>query len=182
MKRKPLYVVAAAAGLAVVLLIGVSFRGPQTSSRDARLITDAAFRDGLFQAKLDVQNGRKPHFTSGRWGSNADRALYIAGYQQGYREFAERHPGKAIEPDAAEVAGFWDGMLDGAGNRLASLPFQVDRSDKYRNAGQALLQASTDPEKYKQYYRRGYSNGYQQGYYSSGPEELKTLGESTSHF
>ncbi|PYX40513.1 MAG: hypothetical protein DMG81_06010, partial [Acidobacteria bacterium] len=46
---------------------------------------DAAYRDGAYQAKMDVQSGRKPHFSSGRWSTDQDRASFIAGYEQGYK-------------------------------------------------------------------------------------------------
>ena len=36
------------------------------SKQDASKQTDAAFRDGLFLARLDAEHGRKPHLASGR--------------------------------------------------------------------------------------------------------------------
>ncbi len=55
--------------LAVVFCVGagvvkVSRRGLQGGS-DARQ-SDAAFRDGSFQAKIDIENSRKPHLSTGR--------------------------------------------------------------------------------------------------------------------
>lgn len=178
MKRQSSYVLASTLGIAIILLIG----GPRWSRTiRATRNTEAAFRDGLFQSRLDAQNGRKPHITSGRWNTDRDRALFITGYQQGYREFSESHPGKLTEPNAAELAGFRDGMLDGARDRRASQPFQVTKKDNYRNADSAHLEVNSDPARYKEDYRQAYSNGYQLGYYSqSGQEELKTPSDTSS--
>jgi hypothetical protein len=48
--------------------------------------TTAAFRDGLFLARLNAKHGRKPHLMSGRWSTDADRRLFVAAYLQAYRE------------------------------------------------------------------------------------------------
>ena len=152
-------------GIAVGLVVGLSARSPQVDTHN-RQATDAAFRDGMFQAKLDVQSGRKPHVASGRWNTNADRALFIAGYQQGYREAFEAHAGREPKAAAAEVAGYWDGVLDGAAYRAASHSFQPEKTNNYLNAGQDPLQEHEDSAKYQREYRHAYLNGYQQGYYS----------------
>jgi hypothetical protein len=152
-------------GIAVGLLVGLSVRSPQADVHD-RQAMDAAFRDGMFQAKLDVQSGRKPHVASGRWNTNADRALFIAGYQQGYREAFEAHAGRLPKPAAAEVAGYWDGISDGVAHRAGSHSFQPERTNNYLNAGQGSLHEHEDAVKYQREYRHAYLNGYQQGYYS----------------
>jgi len=126
---------------------------------------DAAFRDVLYQAKLDVQDGRAPRLRTGRWGHNADLVVFIAGYEQGYREYSEARSGKLAEPSAAELAGYCDGTLDGAADRIKAQPFQVEKTANYRNAGQGFLEAKAHPEEYMRFYRQAYSNGYQQGYY-----------------
>jgi hypothetical protein len=169
MKRQSLYVFASTLGFMIVWLVAVSAHGPKIEPGNGGPGVDAASRDGRFQARLDAQNGRKPHISIGRWSTNRDRALFIAGYQQGYREFSEAHSGKSMESNAAELAGKQDGMLDGARHRLASQPFQVDKTDTYRNAGQEV---NSDPERYKRDYRQAYSVGYQEGYYSQ-PEQEK---------
>jgi hypothetical protein len=152
-------------GIAVGLLVGFSVRSPQTGSANRQAV-DAAFRDGMFQAKLDVESGRKPHVDCGRWNSNADRALFIAGYQQEYREAFETHAGKLPKPAAAEVAGYRDGLLEGVAHLIGSHSFQPDKTDNYLNAGQDSLQPHQDAAKYQREYRLAYLNGYQQGYYS----------------
>jgi hypothetical protein len=154
-------------GIAVGLLVGFSVRGPQPRTRNESQIVDAAFRDGMFQAKLDVESGRKPHVASGRWNTNADRALFIAGYQQGYREVFEAHAGKLPKPAVAEVTGYWDGLLDGAAHRTGSQPFQAEKTDNYVSGGQGLSGLHDDAGKYQRDYRHAYLNGYQQGYYAS---------------
>jgi hypothetical protein len=47
---------------------------------------DGAFCDGLYLGKLDAESGRKPHLSIGRWNTARDRASFVAGYQQGYRQ------------------------------------------------------------------------------------------------
>lgn len=146
-----------------VAVMGISSRGWQraVNARQA----DAAYRDGCFQAKIDVERGRKPHFSTGRWNSDQDRASFIAGYEQTYRDLADARSPKLAEPTAAELMGFRDGAADGARDRRAAQPFQVNRTDNYRKADRAAD------------YRDAYSNGYQEGYYTSGPEsaDLRTI-------
>lgn len=91
MKRESLLVLVLILGLAGTSLIAVRASSSATSDEDSNRATDGAFRDGLFQAKLDAQNGREPHIASGRWSTSADRASFTAGYQRGYREFSEAH-------------------------------------------------------------------------------------------
>jgi hypothetical protein len=153
-------------GIAVGLLIGFSVRGPQTVTRHSTQVVDAAFRDGMFQAKLDVQSGRRPHVASGRWNTNADRALFIAGYQQVYREAVEANAGKLPKPAPAEVTGYWDGILDGGAHRASSRQFQPEKTNNYLSAGQGLPELHDDAGKYQRDYRHAYLNGYQQGYYA----------------
>jgi hypothetical protein len=89
-KRLFLYVciVALTFGAATVMLSVRAARltkiimGNTTQAMDG----DAAFRDGLFLGKLDAESGRKPHLSIGRWNTARDRASFVAGYQQGYRQ------------------------------------------------------------------------------------------------
>jgi hypothetical protein len=46
--------------------------------------TNGAFRDGLYLGQRDVSSGIPAHPSIGRWSSAADRAAFLAGYQQGY--------------------------------------------------------------------------------------------------
>ena len=83
------------------------------------------------EAKMDVDRGRKAHVSSGRWSTDQDRASFIAGYEESFKALMEAKSGKA-EPSAAEVAGYRDGVADGARHRRASQPFQLNRTDNYR--------------------------------------------------
>ena len=86
-----------------------------------------------------------------------------------------------MEPNAAELAGYRDGMLDGARHRRASQPLQINTTDNYRNAGHGYLEVNSDPEKYQHDYRLAYSNSYQEGYYSQPEqEESKTASDAAS--
>ena len=146
-----------------VAVMGISSRGWQSASNAKH--ADAAYRDGAYQAKTDVERARKPHFSCGRWNSDQDRASFIAGYEQTYREMAETRSPKLVEPTAAEFTGFRDGVADGSRDRRAAQPFQVKRTDNYRKADQAAD------------YRDAYANGYQEGYYASQQEsaDLRTI-------
>jgi hypothetical protein len=46
----------------------------------------AAFRDGLYLGKLTAERGGPFRVASRRWSGAGDRALFAAGYQQGYGE------------------------------------------------------------------------------------------------
>jgi len=61
-------------GLAIVASVGVSLQSKLEPARGRKSST-AAFRDGLYQAKLDVQDGRVPRLRTGRWSNHADRAV-----------------------------------------------------------------------------------------------------------
>lgn len=129
---------------------------------------DAAYRDGSYLAKMDVAQGRKPHFSIGRWSADQDRASFIAGYQKTYRELADAH--SIAQPSPVELVGFRDGLLDGARHRKAAQPFQVNKTENYRKAD------AND-------YRDAYSNGYQQGYYSVADNaDLRTISQTSGPF
>jgi hypothetical protein len=173
MKKQSLLGVAAVlcVGLGLVALFGHGLQGAFNVKQ-----ADAAYRDGAYQAKIDVDSGRKAHFSSGRWNTDQDRASFIAGYEQSYRELTEARSGK-VEPTAAELAGYRDGVLDGARHRRAAQPFQVSKTDNYRRAG-GNAEANSSPETYRQYYRDAYSNGYQEGYYlPQESAELRTISQ-----
>jgi hypothetical protein len=162
----------AAAVLCVVLgLVAISSHGlgGALNVRQA----DAAYRDGAYQAKMDVQSGRKPHFSSGRWSTDQDRASFIAGYEQGYK--VQSRSSKS-ELTASELAGYRDGVADGARHRRSSQPFQVSKTENFRKAG-GYSDATTDSDRH--FYLDAYSNGYQEGYYL--PQEsadLRTISQN----
>jgi hypothetical protein len=142
-------------------------RTPEATSRNTSQMVDAAFRDGVFLAKLDAQNGRKPHLMSGRWSANADRAMFIVGYEQTYQESAGAREGKSAKADAAEVAGYLDGMADGASDGAASHTFRSEKTANYLNARHESAPTAADLAKFQEEYRGAYANGYQQGYYAN---------------
>src|SRR5258708_38776888 len=55
------------------------------SKQDASKQTDAAFRDGLFLARLDAEHGRKPQPASGRRGNAGGRRSFVSAYPQARR-------------------------------------------------------------------------------------------------
>jgi hypothetical protein len=78
---------------AIALVLGTSAglalsHGPQPEPQAvvSDSASNAAYRDGLYQAKLAVQRGDAAHVSTGRWGSDADRTSFAAGYQQGYQD------------------------------------------------------------------------------------------------
>jgi hypothetical protein len=169
MSRQSSFTLTSTLGVAILLVVGGLFHGPRATAPDAWPRVDAAFRDGLFQAKLDVQGGRKARIASGRWSSDQDRASFIAGYQQTYRQLAGAAAVKLAAPTAIELAGYRDGKLDGTRDRQAAQPFQGNKSEIYRKADQ--------------HYRESYTNGYQEGYYSGTKSvDLKTISEKSGPF
>lgn len=171
--NKRLLVLVAVVLSAGVAVMGVSSRGWNGAANAQQ--ADAAYRDGAFQARLDIQRAHRPHFSSGRWNSDQDRAAFIAGYEQTYREMAAAS--KLAEPTAAELAGYRDGVADGSHDRHAAQPFQVSHTDNYRQTNRGV-EAS-----YLQYYREAYSNGYQEGYYSPvESSDLRTISRKIGLF
>ena len=51
-----------------------------------RFASNAAFRDGLYQGKLDAQHGNKPHIRSARWSADPDRLAFVSGYKLAYQD------------------------------------------------------------------------------------------------
>lgn len=155
-------------GIVAGLVVGFTLRAPQTATRTPVEAMDAASRDGAYLAKLDVENGRKPRFASGRWSSNSDRALFITAYEEGYQEASESRIGSEPKATANEKAGYRQGVADGAADQAASLPFRPDKTTlHYLKVGQDSIQSNDDEIKFRQEYRYAYINGYQQGYYST---------------
>ena len=167
MEKRALWVVALSLSFSTGLLVGGSSRGSKPSVSPMQAL-DAAFRDGVYQAKLDAREGQRPRFSTGRWSTDSARASYVAGYQQGYRESYEKQSGQLMEPSVVELAasGYRDGMLDGAWHRMASQPFQADHTANYRDAGMSRADVNANAELFKHFYREAYLNGYHQGYYS----------------
>lgn len=167
-KRSLAIVIAISLSFATGVIVGSSHRSTSANSNSAQAL-DPAYRDGLYQAKLDAREGRRPHLAIGRWSNESARASYAAGYQEGYRQSIGAPTGSLNESSVAQLAasGFRDGMLDGAWHRMAAQPFQADQTPHYRDAGVSELTVSANAEVIKNFYREAYLHGYQQAYYSS---------------
>jgi hypothetical protein len=165
MKKQALFVSAAVLCLALGLVAVASHGlGGTLNVKQA----DAAYRDGAYQAKIDVESGRRARLLSGRWSTDQDRASFIAGYEEKYKALTEARSGKAAEATAAALAGYRDGVMDGARDRRAARPFQLSKTDNYSKAG-GHSEDNTN-------YRQAYSNGYQEGYYvPQESAELRTI-------
>jgi hypothetical protein len=174
MNRGSSFVMTSTLGIAVVLLVGGPHRTHRASA-DVAQETDGAFCDGEFQADLDAGNGKEPHIQSGRWTTSGDRALFIAGYQRKYGQIAAGRPGRLGPRDAAELAGYRDGMLDGERHHNLRQVFRVNQTEKYLHAGQGFSGTNAVSESYQRDYRQGYANGYQVGYYSAAKKEESSI-------
>jgi hypothetical protein len=166
-KRVFWFVVALGLSFASGLFVGGSSH-PSAPAENPALASNAAYRDGLYQAKLDAREGRKPHFAVGRWSTEAARTSYIAGYQDGYRRSSDAPTDAVNASSIAQLAamGFRDGMLDGTRHRMSAQPFQPDQTPHYREAGVSSV-VTANPEMFRNFYREAYVHGYQQAYYSS---------------
>lgn len=125
---------------------------------------DAAFGDGVFQATLDFQSGRKPHLASGRWSADRDRLSFVNGYQQRWRELFKNSASTLPAVDDAQLTGYWDGAVEGAKDGKNSQPFQVAGGDTGQAAADSHSASYREPE--KQHYLNGYAAGYKAGYYA----------------
>lgn len=181
MRRQSLYVLVIILGAATLLLAAVARRNPSHSARPRpSQATNAAFRDGLYLARVDAESGRAPHLSSGRWATETDRASFIAGYQDGYTEFLKTRAPK-FTPHPAELVGFRDGIADGAQHRSAAQPFHVTKTENYRNGGGLRADARSGDAIAIRQYRQAYAAGYQQGYYAQHDRtEVKAAG-GTNH-
>jgi hypothetical protein len=94
-----------------------SMHAPKNSGTTATQTTNGAFRDGRYMAKLDVESGRQPHLSIGRWSTGEDRALYVAGYRQAY-----------LQPLSA----------DSTHDQNTLLQFQLTRKEDNANRGGCL--------------------------------------------
>lgn len=179
MNRRVFLMLALSVGFAAGLIVGEAKRVPNLPAMEVAQSADAAFRDGLYQAKLDTEEGRKPHPAIGRWRSAEARALFLAGYQMGYRPSSEAAFGRVKGPSVAELAaaGYRDGMLDGGWHRTASQPFQAEQTTNYQTAGAVYLGTTPMPDEFKHFYREGYMNGYQHAYFVQAKPQGETTGQ-----
>ncbi|HTB93713.1 MAG TPA: hypothetical protein VK728_12850 [Candidatus Sulfotelmatobacter sp.] len=177
MKRRAFLLLGLSVSFSAGMILGGSKRDANLPTIEIAQPTDAAFRDGLYQATLDCKEGKKPHPAIGRWSTAEARASFLAGYQTGYRPSGEVATSRLTGPSIAELAaaGYRDGMLDGKWHRIASQPFQAEQTAKYLTGGAAYLGATATQDEFKHFYREGYVNGYQSAYFA----QAKPLGEET---
>lgn len=179
MKNRALILLALSASFTAGLIVGESKQQRGPLPVDLAQTTDAAYRDGLYQARLDLADGRKPHPVIGRWNSVEARVSFLAGYRSAYRPFPEAPLGRIAEPSVAELAaaGYRDGMLDGNWHRVASQPFQAEQTTKYRAAGESYWGMTAAPEEFKHFYREGYMSGYKHAYFMQPERQSEKSGQ-----
>lgn len=148
MRLKNAMIVAAGFGLLATLGFTGRVRTNQVRSND--IATNGAFRDGLYQAKLDEQSGRKPHVRTGRWTSDADRASFLAGYQR---------QSERLRAAGQEHEAFKQGLNEGTEARSGDRPFALRTNLRSQQAGRPLSHEQ------KAQFELSYADGYQLGYY-----------------
>jgi hypothetical protein len=167
MKRLPEYVfiivIASAAG---AISATVALHRSHVVAGNVNQQTDAAFRDGLFLARLDAEHGRKPHLSSGRWSTDADRRSFVTAYLQAYREMQGGAASEQlISSQPASQRGYRDGITDGLQQRGRFGSFRANATERYQKADRGYSDSNGGLNEYKQSYREAYCNGYQQAYY-----------------
>ena len=87
MKNLPIFTIAIALCLGAAVAMIQSDRGSdgwQSSSIQTAHATSAPYRDGLYLGKLAAARSGESQISTGRWTTEADRASFKAGFQQGY--------------------------------------------------------------------------------------------------
>jgi hypothetical protein len=87
MKNLPVFtiVIALCLGAATAMIqSGRRSDGWQSSSIQTVRATSAPYRDGLYLGKLAAARGGESQISTGRWTTEADRASFKAGFEQGY--------------------------------------------------------------------------------------------------
>jgi hypothetical protein len=159
--------------LVTILLTGaaaaVVFTKGETAVRadTESLMVNAAYRDGLYQGKMDAKENQPPHLTSGRWSADADRGSYIAGYRSGYEQIGDYATGQEPASPTPAWIGFQDGLKDGKLQRAHSEQFQGSKTANYLRADRGYSSSEGEPEQYQARYRDAYANGYQHGFYGN---------------
>jgi hypothetical protein len=168
MKKLPEYVfIIVIAAAATAISATVALHRSHVVAGSVNKQTDAAFRDGLFLPQLDAKHGRKPHLTSGRWSTDADRRSFVSAYLQAYREMQTGAASEQLgSSHQAAQRGYRDGITDGLQQRDRVGSFRANATEKYQKADRGYSDSNGGLNEYKQAYREAYCNGYQQAYYS----------------
>lgn len=135
--------------LILAVAFGTAAHLQQDSRQNSEIAWTAPYRDGMYLANLDHQLGKKPHLRTGRWSSNADRAAFVAGYEQ--------ISGPFRSTSGAELEAFRRGVNDGAEARQSERPFSVKPKVSELAEGQSATENDVS---------LSYVDGYQLGYYS----------------
>ena len=86
MQRLLAYVLATTCVGTSAMLVQRDITMRQKQNVDVQLTNDAAFRDGLYLGRLAHAAQRRTPAPVGRWSTEKDRALFAAGYRQGFGE------------------------------------------------------------------------------------------------
>lgn len=90
-------------GGATLLLAGISSEGASALNTRKDPNTMAAYRDGLYHARLQAKRGEEPHLAVGRWQQVADRELFVAGFRRGFTEYYAAHPELKRHPETLRI-------------------------------------------------------------------------------
>lgn len=67
-------------------LVGGNSAGKSSFGGGSSRHYSGAYRDGLYLGRFTAERGRPRQVVSGRWATADNRALFAAGYEQGYGE------------------------------------------------------------------------------------------------
>jgi hypothetical protein len=87
MRNLPVFTIVVALCLGAAVGMSQSSRESnewESSSNRIAPATSAPYGDGLYLGKLAAEHGDEFHISTGRWTTEADRASFKAGFQQGY--------------------------------------------------------------------------------------------------
>jgi hypothetical protein len=140
---------------------------------EAREYADGAFRDGQFQASISFKSGQGPHLAAARWNSERDRFAFVSGYQQQWRRLFEQSHGKVPAADEAQLTGYWDGLVEGAGDGRSAAAFAAGGGTRAEEA--ARIHSASFSEGDRQHYLAGFNAGYRVGYFAQHEDENTTL-------
>ena len=157
--------IALSAGAATSVFSGSEERGLANAGTQQN---SAAFRDGMYLAKLDAESGRKPHLMATRWTNSSDRSAFLAGYETVFGRVGNAYASDPKGNSNSELIGFHDGVSDGIQHRQSSRQFQVDKTENYRRADRG------------ENYRQAYVNGYQQAFYGDQNGMFRELSQQAS--
>jgi hypothetical protein len=90
MTKLSAYLLAIAMCLGTTAMLGINRIVKPADSEELRLASDGAFRDGLYLGKLAAERGQLSRPAIGRWSTDQDRSMFLAGYRRGSNESSAR--------------------------------------------------------------------------------------------